>query len=205
VKLILVRHGETDYNRDGIVLGRKDLPLTELGLKQAAALEFALAEEGITAVHTSPLIRAQETARRIAAPHDLVPIVDERLIEMDVGELEGLTGAEMRTQHPDLLAHWGGPNGPNYLMPGSDETLTTVQARARAAIDDIVAANPAGRVVVVSHNFVILATLAGLLTIDLKEFRRLRQSVAAISSLDVTGDRVQVITLNDTSHLRGIE
>lgn len=204
-KLILVRHGETDYNLKSLGLGQLDIPLNEKGVRQAAALEFALAGEKIDAIYSSPLQRALATARRIAAPHDLQPAIEPRLIEMDVGELEGLTREEMLARAPDLRDNWGGPNGPAYRMPGSDETLTDVQVRARTAIDDITAAHVDGSVVVVSHNFVILATLAWLLTIDLAEFRRLRHSVAAISSVQVTGARVQVITLNDTSHLRGLE
>jgi broad specificity phosphatase PhoE len=203
--LILVRHGETEHNRQSLALGRADVPLNEKGIRQAAALEFALAEEKIAAIYASPLQRAVETARRIAAPHDLTTTVDERLIEMDIGDLEGLTGPEMVEQHPDLMHNWGGPRGVTYRMPGSDETLVDVQARARAAVEHLLARHADETVVAVTHNFVILATLAWLLTIELAEFRRLRQSVAAISSVQLAGARVQVITLNDTSHLRGIE
>lgn len=205
MKLIFVRHGETEYNRQSLALGRADVPLNEKGIRQAASLEFALAEEEIAAIYSSPLQRALDTAKRIAAPHDLQPIVEERLIEMDIGELEGMTGPEMAKQHPDLMANWGGPKGVTYRMPGSNETLVDVQARSRLAVEDLLARHADETVVTVSHNFVILATLAWLLTIDLAEFRRLRHSVAAISSVELAGARVQVITLNDTSHLRGIE
>jgi len=205
MRLILVRHGETEHNRTHLALGRADVPLNNTGLRQAAALEFALAEESIAAIYSSPLQRALETAKRIAAPHDLDVIIEERLIEMDIGELEGLTGAEMVRQHPDLMENWGGPKGVTYRMPGSNETLTDVQVRARQAVEEMLARHPDETVVAVTHNFVILATLAWLLTIELAEFRRLRHSVAAISSVEMASGRVQVITLNDTSHLRGIE
>ena len=205
MRLILVRHGETEYNRGSLALGRSDVPLTEKGIRQAAALEFALAEEKIAAIYSSPLQRALETARRLAAPHDVDVTVDERLIEMDVGDLEGLTFPEIGKAHPDLYQNWGGPNGPTYVMPGSTEALTDVQARARRAVEELLARHTDDAIVAVTHNFVILATLAWLLTIDLTEFRRLRHSVAAISSVEMAGGRVQVITLNDTGHLRGIE
>src|SRR5947208_3207965 len=120
MRLIVVRHGETDYNRDGLVLGQADVPLNETGLRQAAALEFALASEDIVAIYTSPLQRAMSTAESIASPHDLPVTADGRLIEMDIGELEGMTGAEMVEQHPDLMANWGGSKGPTYRMPGSE-------------------------------------------------------------------------------------
>lgn len=205
MRIILVRHGETEYNRTHLALGRADVSLNETGLRQAAALEFALAEEKIAAVYSSPLQRALETAKRIAAPHDLDVIIEERLIEMDIGELEGLTFPEIGKAHPNLYQNWGGPNGPTYRMPGSNETLADVQARARQAVQALLARHPDETVVAVTHNFVILATLASLLAIEIAEFRRLRHSVAAISSLEMTSGRVQVITLNDTCHLRGIE
>jgi broad specificity phosphatase PhoE len=201
--LILVRHGETDFNRDGLALGQGDAPLNETGLQQAAALEFALASEKISAIYASPLRRTMVTAEAIANPHGLVVTADERLIEMDIGELEGMTGAEMVKQHPDLMENWGGAKGPTYRMPGSEECLVDVQARARAAIEEMLARHPEETVAVVAHNFVVLSALAWLIGIELADFRRLRQSVAAISRVELRPGHAQVITLNDTCHLAG--
>ncbi len=201
--LILVRHGETDFNRDDLALGQGDAPLNETGLQQAAALEFALASEKISAIYASPLRRTMVTAEAIANPHGLVVTADERLIEMDIGELEGMTGAEMVKQHPDLMENWGGAKGPTYRMPGSEECLVDVQARARAAIEEMLARHPEETVAVVAHNFVVLSALAWLIGIELADFRRLRQSVAAISRVELRPGHAQVITLNDTCHLAG--
>ncbi len=202
--LILVRHGETDYNLGGLALGQGDAPLNETGLRQAAALEFALASEKIVAIYASPLRRTMATAEAIANPHGLSVTADERLIEMDIGELEGMTGADMVKQHPDLMENWGGAKGPTYQMPGSEERLVDVQARARAAIEEMLARYPDETVVAVTHNFVILSTLAWLIGVELADFRRLRQSVAAISRVDLRPGHAQVITLNDTCHLAGV-
>jgi len=202
--LILVRHGETDYNRDGLALGQADAPLNETGLRQAAALEFALASEKIAVIYASPLRRTMATAEAIAGPHGLSVTADGRLIEMDIGELEGMTGAEMVKQHPDLMENWGGAKGPTNRMPGSEDRLVDVQARARAAIEEMLAGHPDETVVAVTHNFVILGTLAWLIGIQLADFRRLRQSVAAISRLELRPGHAQVITLNDTCHLAGV-
>ena len=202
--LILVRHGETDYNRDGLALGQADAPLNETGLRQAAALEFALASEKIAVIYASPLRRTMATAEAIAGPHGLSVTADGRLIEMDIDELEGMTGAEMVKQHPDLMENWGGAKGPTNRMPGSEDRLVDVQARARAAIEEMLAGHPDETVVAVTHNFVILGTLAWLIGIQLADFRRLRQSVAAISRLELRPGHAQVITLNDTCHLAGV-
>jgi Fructose-2,6-bisphosphatase len=204
MRLILVRHGETDYNRDGLALGQGDAPLNETGVRQAAALEFALASEKIAAIYASPRSRTLATATAIANPHGLAVTADERLIELDVGELEGLTFPEIGKRYPDLMQNWGGPGGPSYRLPGSEECLVDVQERARAAIEEMLARHPDETVVAVTHNFVILSTLAWLIGIELVDFRRLRQSVAAISRLELRPGHTQVITLNDTCHLAGV-
>jgi broad specificity phosphatase PhoE len=205
VKLILVRHGQTDNNREHRAQGRADAPLNELGMKQAAALEFALSGEKIAAVYASPRRRTLDTARAIASPHDIKVMVEERLVEMDVGEFDEMPLAGLRDKYPEFLQRWLSPEGPYITMPGGSETLAEVQDRARQAIEDLVARHEGETVVAVSHNFVILATVTWLLNLSLNDFRRLRQSVAAITSAEISGDRVHVITLNDTCHLRGIE
>jgi broad specificity phosphatase PhoE len=202
--LILVRHGETEYNRDGLALGRADAALDDRGVRQAAALEFALAEEKITAIYASPRSRTLATAEPIARAHGLQVVQDDRLLEMDVGVLEGLPFATVREKYPGVLERWMTPEGAFAPLPGSTERLADVQVRARAAIDAIAARHVDETVVVVTHNFVILALLCSLIGLELGEFRRLRQSVAAISRLDLRGERVQVLTLNDTCHLAGI-
>ncbi len=101
-------------------MGQGDAPLNETGVRQAAALEFALASEKIVAIYASPLSRRMATAAAIANPHSLIVTPEERLIEMDIGKLEGMTGADMVKQHPDLMENWGGMKGPTYRMPGSD-------------------------------------------------------------------------------------
>jgi broad specificity phosphatase PhoE len=204
MRLILVRHGETDYNRDGLALGQADAPLNETGVRQAAALEFALASEKIAAIYASPRSRTLATATAIANPHGLTVTADQRLIEMDVGELEGLTFAEVGKRYPDLFENWRGPGGPTYRLPGSEECLADVQARAREAIEEILARHPEETIIAVTHNFVILSSLAWLIGIDLADFRRLRQSVAAISIVELRPGHAQVISLNDTCHLAGV-
>jgi probable phosphoglycerate mutase len=204
MQLILVRHGETDYNRNGLALGQCDVPLNETGLRQAAALEFALASDKIAAIYASPLSRTMATAAAIANPHSLIVAPEERLIEMDIGKIEGMTGSEMVKQHPDLIENWGGAKGPTYRMPGSEERLVDVQARARAAMEEILTRHPDETVVAVTHNFVILSTLAWLIGVELADFRRLRQSVAGISRVELRPGSAQVITLNDTCHLAGV-
>ena len=99
--LLLVRHGETDWNRDERFQGQANPPLNETGRAQAVGLSVALAATPLGAVYTSPLERAFVTAEIIAAPHDLEPVMVAQLREMYDGSWEGLTRAEVEARFPD--------------------------------------------------------------------------------------------------------
>jgi broad specificity phosphatase PhoE len=200
VRLYLVRHGETESNRLGLALGRDDVPLNERGRWQAERLGRALASEPLAAVYASPLVRALNTARAVAEPHGLTVEIDERLVEMEIGEVDGLSFDEVRKRYPDLLAAWAGEQGPTRAMPGG-ERLLDVQERAWQAVSELAARNADESIAVVTHNFVILSVLARALGIDLSQFRRLRHAVAAVSVLDFSPKRVMAVRLNDTCHL----
>jgi probable phosphoglycerate mutase len=202
-RLLLVRHGETEYNRRGLALGRADAPLNETGLSQAECLREALAGVPLTAIYSSPLARAVDTATRIAAAHGKEVLVDDGLIEMDVGEVEGLTFPELRKQFPALAQNWGGADGPAFRMPGG-ERLVDVQDRAVDAINALAALHRHDTFLAVTHNFVILSFLASVLGIELAQFRRLRHGVAAIAEIDIRPGRSRVVRLNDTCHLDGV-
>jgi broad specificity phosphatase PhoE len=200
VKLFLVRHGETESNRAGLALGRADVPLNDHGLKQAKMLANALAEEPFTAVYTSPLVRARQTAESIAERHSLTPIVEPRLIEMDVGELDGLTFAEVRRRYPGLMEKWASPEGPATALLGN-ESLADVLERAWQTLEELAGRHGDESVCVVTHNFVILGVLTRALGMELAQFRRLRHGVAAVSVLDFRPGRVRVQRMNDSCHL----
>jgi len=200
MRLILVRHGETESNRLGLALGRADVPLNERGRWQAERLALALASEPLVAVYSSPLARALETAQAIAEVHSLDVQVEAGLIEMDIGQAEGLTFSEMRERFPGLLEVWAGPEGPFQPLPGG-ERLVDVQQRAWDAVGRIAARHPGEVACAVTHNFVILTVLATVMKIGLADFRRLRHAVGAISELDITPARARIVRLNDTCHL----
>ncbi|MBI1886680.1 MAG: histidine phosphatase family protein [Chloroflexi bacterium] len=204
MRLFLVRHGETDVNAQGLALGRADVPLNERGRWQVARLALALRAEAITTVYTSPLQRCLDTARAIASARGREPIVEEGLIEMDIGEAEGLTFAEVRERYPKVLDVWASPDGPSQPMPGG-ERLVDVQARAWAAVERIYERHQGDTIAAVTHNFVILSILTRALGAELSDFRRLRHAVAAISVIDFTESGPRVVRLNDTCHLEAGE
>jgi broad specificity phosphatase PhoE len=177
------------------------VPLTERGLRQAEALAEALAGVKVDAVYSSPLRRAIDTARAIASRHGLEVVPDDRLTEMDVGDLDGLTFDEMRGRYPEFLSRWLGEEAGTLRMPGGSECLQDVQDRAREALQRMAQRHERATVVAVTHNFTIHALLCHALNMPICDFRRLRHDLAAISTLDLRDGRSVVIHLNDCCHL----
>lgn len=202
MRLILVRHGQTNHNRDSIALGRDDVPLNETGLCQAEALAERLAAQPIAAIYASPLQRTARTAEAIAVRHSLSVTAVDDLIEMEVGELDGLPYPTIRERFPGVIERWLGETGPEHPFPGG-ESLLQVSDRAWEAVQGIAADHQQDTVVAVTHNFVILCLLARSLGLPLARFRRLKHEVAAISVVEFTGERTVVLAMNDTCHLAG--
>lgn len=202
--LYLVRHGETESNRAGLALGRADVPLNEKGLWQAARVGEALADEPFAAIYTSPLSRTRQTAEAIAGPRGVIAVTEPGLIEMDIGEVEQLPFAEVRSRYPGLLEAWAGADGPRQPMPGG-ESLVDVQERVWGTLKRLASRHEADTICAVTHNFVILTVLATALGTDLSHFRRIRHGLAAVSVIELTGDRVRVRRMNDSCHLEGAD
>jgi broad specificity phosphatase PhoE len=200
LRLAIVRHAETGQNRDGIVQGRADNPLSDLGLKQAEAVGDYLGGRELSAVYTSPLTRARQTAEAIGARRGLTATVVPDLVEMDIGEMEGLTGPEFRQRFPDFLRAWMSEGAGTVPMPGG-ESLVEVQTRAWAAIEHIGSRSDGGTVAVVSHNFVVLSVLCRVLGLPLHHFRRMRHHVAGVSLVEWGGGQTRLLSFNDVCHL----
>jgi probable phosphoglycerate mutase len=201
IKILLVRHGETDWNLAGRFQGRSDVPLNQKGVEQANALASALRGEYLCAIYSSPLVRAKETARLIKVFHPSAPLYeDEELVEMDLGEFEGIEGPRWAEKHADFRQAWR-DNPASVTMPGG-ESLQQVQARAVAALERIAHSYPLGSTLLFcSHNFVILTILCHALGIPLNRFRELKQGTAALNVLHMKGGKLQAEVVNDRSHL----
>ena len=203
MRLLLIRHGETDHNAERLALGREDVPLNERGQLQAQALGESLAGASvgdITAVYSSPLQRATSTATPLAEALELPVQVETGLIEMEIGEMEGLTFPQVRERYPDFLRDWLSERLADVTMPGG-ESLRQVQERGWSAVETIRDRHPDETVAAVSHNFVILALLCQVLGLPLARFRSLRHELAAVSVLELEASRNAVVTMNDRCHL----
>jgi probable phosphoglycerate mutase len=199
MRLILVRHGETEHNRGRLTLGRFDAPLNERGRAQAAAVAASFSAVP-DAVYTSPLSRARETAEAIGASTGVAVSEEPGLIEMDVGEMEHLTGVELQERYPEFLRQWASREAAEARMPGG-ETLAEVQERAWAAVQGWREGDREGEVVAVTHNFVIGALICRAIGLPLADFRRIRHELASRTVLDIGEAGGTLVVLNDQSHL----
>ena len=201
--LHLIRHGETQHNKDGVGLGREDAPLTELGREQVRAVAERFRTSRLDAVLSSPLRRAFDTAEAVAEAHGLIVEPREALLELHVGDTEAMPFAEVRQRWPEFAEQWIGPKVADAVMPGG-ESLRQLAHRLAPLIDEFRARPAEDAVAVVSHNFVIKVLLCELLGMDLGSFRAFDVGLASVSTVSLRGPRTAVVTLNDTCHLHGL-
>lgn len=169
-RLILLRHGLTEYNSTGRMQGQLDTALHEMGIRQAAATAEEFATWDIRRVITSDLTRASDTADLIAQRHGLTPIHDARLRETHLGEWQARSHEEIDSAHPGHRALWR--HDPTWAPPGG-ETRMDVAARARAVIDEHMRTFPeweGGIVMVVAHGGTIAALTAALLDLPMASY-----------------------------------
>jgi broad specificity phosphatase PhoE len=154
--ILLARHGETDWNLQGRFQGHADPPLNDTGRAQAAELAHALRSEPLAAVYSSPLQRAFETARIVAAAHNLAPIALDALREVDVGSWSGLTRVELEQRFPEQFERWL-----SYEHGWDDgETYEEMGRRVVTALLELAARHAGERILAVTHGGPIRAALA---------------------------------------------
>ncbi|MFC8301575.1 bifunctional RNase H/acid phosphatase [Micromonospora orduensis] len=204
-RLILVRHGETEYTEQRRYSGRGDVPLSERGRAQAVATgaRVAALAPSVAAVLSSPLSRCTATAAAIAGALGDVPVrTEDDLIECDFGEWEGRTFAEVRERWSGEMDAWLA--SPRVAPPGG-ESFTHVAERAHRVISGLVTSYPGETVVVVSHVSPIKLVLRDALAAGDGFLHRLFLDAAGISVLDMWPDGgIAVRTVNDTAHLAAL-
>jgi broad specificity phosphatase PhoE len=161
--LLLVRHGQTDSNIRGLLHGQADVPLTELGIAQAGLIAARLAQEiGIAALYASPLERAHHTARLIGAAIGHEPILHQGLMEINFGEVEGLTVPEAWERYPHLRPKQEGEYNFELQWPGG-ESRHQFRERVRATLLELLGRHRGEKFVVTAHGGVISIGISALL------------------------------------------
>lgn len=202
MRLILVRHGETMYNAHNRYTGQSDVPLNTLGERQAAALGECLATEHLDVIVTSDLERTRITAGAIARYHGLTIQEDIDLRELAFGEWEGYTYNEVLARNANQVAQWR--TDPVTYAPPGGETVAQLRDRCARALKRWQKQYPEASVLWVTHGGLIGVLLCHVLGIDLKRRWQFRHDNASISELHIGGERVTIMRLNETAHVRSL-
>ncbi|HYN79342.1 MAG TPA: histidine phosphatase family protein [Lamprocystis sp. (in: g-proteobacteria)] len=203
-RIYLVRHGATELTAEDRFAGSTEVPLSDEGRTQVAALAQRLRCDTLDAVYASPMQRTMETARIIAAPHQLEPLPKPELREIDYGHWEGRTREEVEAGCGDEYSAW--EEDPLTVAPAGGESGIDVLARALPVMRWIVQAHRHRAVLVVSHKGTNRLLISSLLGFDARGYRdRLDQSPAGLTILDFATDvRARLRLFNDVSHYEGV-
>lgn len=201
-ELILVRHGTTESNDNGLLHGRTDVPLAPAGISQARLAARRIAGMGgIDSIYSSPLKRALATAREIGQTTGIDPVIEPGLSEFDFGDLEGLTFDDFQVMHPELYLSMIDPNGFDQSFPNG-ESRSLLHDRVVQSLNQITSRNGDSRVVVVAHLVVIATALAHLTSGDPHDVVKYLVRNCSITHLELNGRTMASIhSLDDTSHL----
>ena len=197
--LYIVRHGTTDWNQSGRIQGHMDIPLNEAGRAQAHLASRRLVPLGATALYSSDLLRAYETAQIIGQGIGLGVVQQPGLREMNFGVWQGLSSPQIRERDPEVYA--ARRANPYDVAPAGAETWRRFYDRAVQAIQEILATTEAQRLIVVTHSGV--CTVLGLraLGFDCTGERTFESHNCGIHTIAVHGETWRVVALNDVAHL----
>jgi phosphoserine phosphatase len=202
-RIILVRHGQTPWNKDKIFRGSQDVPLNDTGQEEARLAGEWLKGEQIHAAYCSPLSRARSTGEAIASHHGLQVLDLPGLTDLCYGDWEGVPLAEVKLRYADLYHHW--ETAPATVRFPSGETLDEVKVRSLEAVQEVTLRHPGHTVLLAAHRAVNKVLIAAFLGLDNSHFWRIGQDTTAVNYFQKVGDVWHVMGLNDTCHLRGLK
>jgi len=199
-RVIIVRHGRTEWNRVERFRGRVDIGLDEVGMKQAEVAAKRIREWPISAIYSSPLRRAMDTAEIIAAPLELNVQPMSGIIDIDYGSWQGLSTEQVVARDDSLYSRW--IKSPYEVKFPGGESFTEVRERVASAIGDLIQQHPKETFVLVSHKVICQILILNLLGLDSSHFWQITQDVCAMNLFEVRGGIPSVLFLNDTCHLK---
>jgi broad specificity phosphatase PhoE len=202
ITIYLVRHGQTAWNREEVFRGRADVPLNEVGRKEALLTGQCLRGVRADSVYSSPLSRAVETAEAIARSQDKEVLISDDLIDIDFGRWQGASHEVVKERYEGLYRQW--VDTPHLVRFPGGESLEDVRERALRVIHEVKTEHTDETLVMVSHRVVNKTMLCGLLGLDNSHFWQIGQDTGCINILEF-GEGFTLRCLNDTSHLKSIE
>jgi broad specificity phosphatase PhoE len=202
-EIILIRHGETEWNTSETFRGRADIDLDASGLQQAELLGSYLSKEKIDLIYSSPLKRAVKTAEAIARFQNIEVNAVENLNDLDFGEWQGLTLEEVKGKYEELYRDW--LDTPEQVKIPGGESLQSILDRALPFVEDAVMKCGEGKVALVSHRVVHKVLICALLGLDNSHFWNIKLDTGAITRFIYNGDKVILTVHNDTPYLKDIQ
>jgi broad specificity phosphatase PhoE len=199
MQIFVVRHGETQWNKEEIFRGRNDVPLNEIGRKQADRVGARFAGRSIDLIVSSPLARALQTAEAIGRTTGKTVRPMEDLTDMSFGAWEGLSLKEVENRHPGDLAIWR--ESPQKLHVEGGETLMQVRQRLSQTLATVSSDASRQTIVVVTHRVICKLIVLHCLGIGNDHFWDMRFDPCSVTLMEYTGDRAGLVFSNDTCHL----
>jgi len=203
LELILVRHGETDWNKENYFRGHEDVKLNATGIAQADAVAEALKSKVFEAIYSSPLKRALVTARRIALPHEIGIREKAEFLDINFGTWQGKKESDVKENYSKLYENW--QRKPASVRFPAGDKVKKCWRRVNTGLREVLMVHGTGSVVIVSHRIPLKMMTTYLLGKRLKEFQTVIHDPCAISTFEVEGRDYAPIKLNDTSHLKGLD
>lgn len=198
--LYLVRHGETDWNKDNRCQGCIDIELNEEGVRQAQAVASRLKDERIDIIYSSTLKRAYRTAEIINTSINKEIIKDNSLNEINFGEWEGLTFDEMKNRADYNYNDW--KLKPHLVTFPGDGSLQIVSDRCLGLINEIINLDSGKNILIVSHGGILKLVVLGVLGIGLEAYSKFYMANASLSIIAIDNNRAYLKVLNDTCHYK---
>lgn len=197
--ILVIRHGETAWNRSKIFRGTYDIPLNDNGKNQAQLLADALKDRTIDAAWTSPLSRSRETAEIVMADRGVDAIVDERLADINYGDWTGKEEAKVAQQWPDLFDLWA--TQPEKVQFPNGETLEQLYSRTSDAMDSLAATHDGKTIALFAHRAVNKILVLAALGLPPARFPFIRQDNCCLTEFQRNENGYVIVTLNSTSHI----
>ena len=202
MRVILVRHGQTDWNRENIFRGRIDVELNPEGIVQSQKIGEKLSKITVDGIYSSPLSRAMETAKIIASFHNQPVEVLDDLTDIDFGKWQGLSQQQAKEQYPQIYTTWQ-TRPENVKIPGA-ETLDDVRIRVINVLNGIFSDQSDGTVIVISHGLINKVLLCAVLGLGNSHFWKIKQDNSAVNIFKYTERKSKVFLMNDTTHIRAV-
>ena len=201
--IVLVRHGETDWNREQIFRGRIDVPLNSTGLRQAQATGEALKGYEVDAIYSSPLSRAMDTGRAIAEFHSEINVQEaEGFTDIDFGRWQGMPRKKVEEEYTEMYRCW--QREPQMVKMPEGESLDDVKLRAMEALNGILTSHENQTVVIAAHRVVNKVVLCAILGLTNRHFWNIMQDTCAINIFNDSERGFIISVINDTCHMKAL-